>query len=148
MFSQASVILSTIGLKATRSMVILVTVGSVRIFYRPQQSWGKVIFSQASVILFTGGVCLSACWDTPLGPGRHPPPRPGRHPPGPEQAPPRTRQAPPDQAAPPPGPDRQPPRTRQAPPPPKSRAYFEIWSTSGWYASYWNAILHWNAFLY
>ena len=33
-------------------------------YYRPQQSWGKVIFSQVSVILFTGGVCLSACWDT------------------------------------------------------------------------------------
>ena len=26
--------------------------------YRPQRSWGKVIFSQASVILFTGGGCL------------------------------------------------------------------------------------------
>ena len=25
------------------------------IFYHPQRSWGKVIFSQASVILFTGG---------------------------------------------------------------------------------------------
>ena len=25
-------------------------------FYRPQRSWGKVIFSQASVILLTGGV--------------------------------------------------------------------------------------------
>ena len=24
-------------------------------FYRPQRSWGKVIFSEASVILFTGG---------------------------------------------------------------------------------------------
>ena len=24
-------------------------------FYRPQRSWGKVIFSQASVILLTGG---------------------------------------------------------------------------------------------
>ena len=33
-------------------------------FYSPQRSWGKVIFSQASVILFTRGVCLSACWDT------------------------------------------------------------------------------------
>ena len=35
----------------------------------------KVIFLQASVILFTGGgVCLSACWDTtPLG--GTPPPR-------------------------------------------------------------------------
>ena len=44
--------------------------------YRPQRSWGKVIFSQASVILLTGGGSgLSACWDatppdqapTPLG---------------------------------------------------------------------------------
>ena len=26
-------------------------------FYRPQRSWGKVMFSQASVILSTGGVC-------------------------------------------------------------------------------------------
>ena len=35
--------------------------------------WGKVIFSQASVILLTGGgVCLSACWDTPPLPGRPP----------------------------------------------------------------------------
>ena len=27
-------------------------------FYRPQRSWGKVIFSQASVILLTGGGLL------------------------------------------------------------------------------------------
>ena len=27
-------------------------------FYRPQRSWGKVIFSQASVILLTGGGCF------------------------------------------------------------------------------------------
>ena len=27
-------------------------------YYRPQRSWGKVIFSQACVILFTGGVCM------------------------------------------------------------------------------------------
>ena len=26
--------------------------------------WGKVIFLHLSVILFTVGVCLSACWDT------------------------------------------------------------------------------------
>ena len=71
-------------------------------YYRPQQSWAKVMFLQASVILLTGrSVCLSACWDThPLS--RHPqsrqppqqtpptpmgadPPRadpPSRHPPG------------------------------------------------------------------
>ena len=54
-------------------------------FYRPQRSWAKVMFLQASVILLTwGGVCLSACWDahppgadTPLGADtprtRHPP---------------------------------------------------------------------------
>ena len=27
-----------------------------RLYYRPQRSWGKVIFSQASVILSTGGL--------------------------------------------------------------------------------------------
>ena len=32
--------------------------------YRTQRSCGKVIFSQVSVN--RGGVCLSACWDTPL----------------------------------------------------------------------------------
>ena len=74
--------------------------------YRPQRSCGKVIFSQASVILFTGGGVCPACigadtpspcrhsprpdtpWeDTPQGRhvplGRHPPgqTRPGKHPP-------------------------------------------------------------------
>ena len=28
-------------------------------FYRPHRSWGKVIFSQACVILFTGGTCVA-----------------------------------------------------------------------------------------
>ena len=67
--------------------------------YRPQQSWAKVMFLQASVTLSTGGcVCLSACWDTtPPPPRDQTPPRtdtlPGadtpwsRHPP--EQTPPR-----------------------------------------------------------
>ena len=65
-------------------------------FYRPQRSWGKVMFLHVSVILFTGGgggggtVCPTACWDTP---------------------------------------------------PPQRSAYWEIWATSGQYASYWNAIL-------
>ena len=31
-----------------------------RHFYRPQRSWGKVILSQASVILLTGGACVVA----------------------------------------------------------------------------------------
>ena len=51
--------------------------------YRPQRSCGKVMFSQASVILSTGG---GGVWQIP--PGRHPPgqtppwqtPLPGRHP--------------------------------------------------------------------
>ena len=37
--------------------------------YHPQRSCGKVIFSQASVILSSGGVYSSMHW------GRHPPPR-------------------------------------------------------------------------
>ena len=71
--------------------------------YRPQRSWGKVIFSQACVILFTGG-CMLGCppgADTPPGvdtpPGsRHP--SWSRHPPGAdtpprEQTPPSTEHA-------------------------------------------------------
>ena len=51
----------------------------ILVYYRPQRSCGKVMFSQASVILFTGeGVYPSMHW------GRHPPGQtpPGRHPPG------------------------------------------------------------------
>ena len=46
---------------------------SVKASYDPQRSWGKVMFLHVSVILFTGGGCLSHCM---LGysPGtRHPP---------------------------------------------------------------------------
>ena len=76
-------------------------------FYRPQRSWAKVMFLPVSVILSTGGVCLSACWDatSPLGadlpgadtpwsrPPRPDPPgadTPRTRPPG-EQTPPWTR---------------------------------------------------------
>ena len=38
-------------------------------YYRPQRSWGKVMFLQASVILSTGGVCSVHAGI--------PPPRPG-----------------------------------------------------------------------
>ena len=38
--------------------------------YRPQRSWGKVIFSQASVILSTGG-SASVHAGIPLPPTRH-----------------------------------------------------------------------------
>ena len=111
----------------------------------------KVIFLHLSVILFTGGVCLNACWDTspprsrhPPGPGRHQPPRdqadpprPGRTPPGPGRPPsPQTRQAPPPQTRQtPPGPGRHPP------PPPPREADSSIRSTSCRYVSYWNAFL-------
>ena len=78
----------------------------------------KVIFLHLSVILFTGGVCLSACWDTPRDQTPGPPrTRPQaspqtRHPL--DQTPPGTRH-PPDKT-PPLGPDPRPPRSRQPPP--------------------------------
>ena len=83
--------------------------------YRPQRSWAKVIFSQACVknSVHGGGVCLSACWDTPWT----------RHPPG-------TRQTPP-------GPGRPPLDGEPLP----WEADSSIRSTSGRYASYWNAFL-------
>ena len=88
------------------------------------------------------GVSASTHPGIPLGPGRHPPhplgtrhPPTSRHPHGPGQAgTPQTRQAPPqDQAG--------TPSLDQAGTPPPSRACWEIRSTSGRYASYWNAIL-------
>ena len=117
----------------------------------------KAMFLQVCVCP-QGGGCLPQCMlgcqtpqtrQTPPQPGRHPPdqadtphtrqtppdqadthtPRPGRHPP-------RTKQTPPDQADTPP---------RQTPPPGPSRppreADSSIRSTSGRYASYWNAFL-------
>ena len=45
-------------------------------FDRPQRSCGKVMFSQVSDILFTGGRGSGCVWQTPLGrhlPGRHSP---------------------------------------------------------------------------
>ena len=88
------------------------------------------------------GVCLRACWDTiprPPGPGtpqdQVPPPGPGtpprtRHPLGSRPSPPGSRH----------------PCWEQTPPlgtgsPPPHSDCWEIRSTSGWYASYWNAIL-------
>ena len=127
-------------------------------FYRPQRSWGKVIFSQASVILFTGGGGLPQCmlgynppWDqagTLLGPGMHPPEQastplgpgtptpqgPGRYPLPP---PPGTRQAPLGQAGTPLGPGT--PQDQAGTP--QSRAYRDTRPTSGRFASYWNVIL-------
>ena len=111
----------------------------------------KVMFLQVCVCP-RGGGCLPQCMlgcQTP--PDQAPPPGPGRHPPKTRQTP-RTRQIPLDQAD-PPGPGR-PPWTRQTPPgpgrpppdqadphPPGSRLQHSIRSTSGRYASYWNAFL-------
>ena len=86
--------------------------GHLNSYYRPQRSWAKVMFLQASVILLTGGVCLSACWDTTTTTprSRHPPGT--RHPPGPDT--PRDQTLPPKEQT-PPGAD--PPGTR---PPPRA----------------------------
>ena len=85
-------------------------------FLPPATKLGQgYVFTRVCDSVHKGGVCLSACWDTPCT--RHP--RPGTPP---DQAPPRPGTPPPIQA-------------------PKSRACWEILSTSGRYASYWNAIL-------
>ena len=89
--------------------------------YRPQRRWAKVIFSQACVknSVHRGGR-VSASVHAGI-----PPPGPGTSPP---------EQTPPDQAH-PPGADT-PFRSR-----PPREADCSIRSTSGWYASYWNAFL-------
>ena len=72
------------------------------------------MFLHLSVILSTGGVCLSACWDTHSPLGRHPPPV-GRHPTWADTPPSRH---PPQQTAPPgqtPPPGRHPPPSGRLP---------------------------------
>ena len=101
----------------------------------------KVIFLHLFVILFTGGVCLNACWDTT--PPRNRPPRadplgsrpPWSRLPPPGADPPRT-DTPRDQTP----PRTRPPRADNPPPPPRE-ADSSIRSMSGRYASYWNAFL-------
>ena len=119
------------------------------------------MFLHVSVILFTGGgVCPIECWDTHTHPGTR-----GRHPPG-TRGNPQTRSrcppptlpgadtplgpeaGPPPRADTPPGPEAgTPPPRADTPPPgpeagtPQRSACWEIWATSGRYASYWNAIL-------
>ena len=116
--------------------------GNVACFYRPQRSWAKVIFSQRVCQEFCpqeGGGCLPQCmlgYTTPPDQAhtpradsprtRHPPesrhsPRPGTHLPPLGADPPRPG-TPPEQT---------PPR----------EADCNIRSTSGRYASYWNAFL-------
>ena len=101
-----------------------VPAGCVIDFYRPQRSWGKVMFLQVSVILLTGG---GSTWPgTPSG---------TRYPPRDQVHPPQTRYTPPDQV--------HPPLPRPGTPP-RHRACWEIRSTRGRYASYWNALLYYT----
>ena len=135
--------------------------------YHPQRSWGKVMFLQVCVILFTGGGVpdqVHPPWDQvhPPGPGtpagQGTPPRTRYTPPWDQVHPPGTRYTPRPGTPPPPNPPTptrytpwdqvHPPKTRYTPQPgpgtsPGTR---EIWSTCGRYASYWNAFLCANIF--
>ena len=99
-----------------------------------KEVWGKVIFYTCLSFCLQGGVCLSACWDTTPPWSRHHPPGAdtpqsrhpcSRHPPGADP--------PWDQTILP----------EQTPPGNRPPACWEIRSTRGRYASYWNAILYW-----
>ena len=96
----------------------------------------KRIFLHLSVILFTGGGSASVHAGIPPQP---PPPGPCTHPPL-DHAPthPSTMHPPPQNAPTPPDHTPTPPTMQ---PPPRHRACWEIRSTRGRYASYWNAIL-------
>ena len=95
---------------------------NIYIFYRPQRSWAKVMFLQASVILLTGGMSASVHAGIPHPQeGGTPPPQGRRHSP--------RKEAPPTL----------PPSPKETPPegdPPGIR------SMSGRYASYWNAFFY------
>ena len=104
----------------------LKTAGSNFCIYLPpaNEVWGKVVFLHLFVILFTGGGLPQCILGYP----------PGTRPPR-EQTPPREQPHPPRSRHPPPG---IPPEQTHTP---RSKACWEIRSTSGRYASYWNAIL-------
>ena len=70
------------------------------VYYRPQRSWGKVMFLQASVILLTGG---QGGTSPPLGADTPPPEQtsPGADPPGADTTP-LEQTHPPEQTPPPP----------------------------------------------
>ena len=91
--------------------------------YRPQRSWAKVIFLQVPVCdaVNRGGSASVHAVIPPNPPGTRPPPC--------------TKPPPPGAAPPPPGADTPIPSPRDQTPPPRIR------STSGPYASYWNASL-------
>ena len=92
--------------------------------------WGKVIFLRLSLILFTGGLPHCMLGYTPLGPEAGTPQ---------EQIPP---EADPPEQTPPLEPEV---GTSPSQHTPQHSACWEIRATSGWYASYWNAILFLHA---
>ena len=115
-------------------------------FYRPQQSWAKVIFLQASVILSMGG---SLAGRPPLWQGEPPSKETPRQGEPPWQGEPPARRPPwqgepPQQGEPPWQGD--PPRQGEPPPPGRETPLPAIRSMSGRYASYWNAFLYLNVF--
>ena len=99
-------------------------------FYRPQTKFAKVMFSQVSVCP-QRGVCPIAYWDT-LPPGQTPPGTRGRQPP------PQTRDRRPQEPEADTPPGLTPPPTGNLP----CAVHAGIRSTSGWYASRWNAFLY------
>ena len=145
MFLQASVILSTIGLMATHSLLILVMMRSIRIllecslvviavvYYRPQRSCGQgYVFTCVCDSAHRGG----SPENTPQDQGdTTTPPQTKENPPGTRETPPpsRTRETPPPpgprRTPHPPGPRRtpspgtkeNPPGPRRTPPPPRTR---------------------------
>ena len=110
--------------------------------YRPQRSCGQGnIFAPVCHSIHRGVVSHKALRQTPPLPSRHPPeqtPLQSRHPaPRPDTPPPpRSRHSPRADTA--PGPDTPPPPPGQTHPREPDSG---IWSTSGRYASYWNAFL-------
>ena len=100
--------------------------------YRPQRSWAKVIFSHACVCP-QGGLPQCMLGYTPHPQEQEQTPPHGGRPPGSRHTP--QKQTPPRSRHPP---------SRSRPPP--GAADSSIRSTSGRYASYWNAFLYWNNF--
>ena len=117
-------------------------------FYRPQRSWGKVIFSQVCVILFTGGwggglpQCMLGYrppWEQTPPPEQTPPKQTPPRADNPQEQTPLPGSRPPEQT--PSRPDTPRTDTPWEQTPPRCRACWEIQSTRGQYATFWNAML-------
>ena len=82
----ASPLCATVTASFIRTFKVSVFVSCTFDLYRPQRSWGKVMFSQACVILFTEGGCLPQCMLGYTPPRADTPPR-SDSPPGPGTTP-------------------------------------------------------------